>query len=584
MSLRDPRRIAPAMLPALLLGCSAVPMAPGNALAQDAAQQTPPLAPDVVFAPPSRGTTDDAQLMFEIMISELAGRRGRLDIALEGYAAAAARTDDTRVAERATRLAIFARRWDAAGAALLRWRALDGTAVEPLELQAQVLMRRQRPDEAAERFIEVVERSDDADLALSELGALLQGDPDPVSAMGVAEALVARYPDAAPARLVVARLALVSGDRDTAVAALDAALERDPDNADAVQVRARLQAAEGDRDGAFALLAAAIERNPDDLPLQVGRAQLLVEAGLIDRARTALGALGDVAVDDADTLLAIGELAMRVEEPALAAGWFSRLLVLGEYRDQAHFQLARIADVGGNATEAIAGYDAVMSQELFVPAQTRAAELVAARGDIDAARDRLTTLRGMVVDPAMQAQLIGTEGRLLQRAGESEEALALLSDGLENFPDSGDLRYARALAAEGAGQPEVLVDDLQRLIAAEPDNAQALNALGYHYAQRDERLDEASELLEKASALLPDDPAVMDSLGWLRFRQDDTDEAIRLLSRALSILPDAEIAAHLGEALWVAGRRDEARQVWGEALADAPDHAVLNETIERLTR
>ena len=565
------------MLPALLLGCSAVPMAPGSAVAQEASAET-------VFTPPPRGTSDDAQLMYEIMISELAGRRGRLDIALEGYGAAAARTEDTRVAERAARLAIFARRWDAAGTALARWRALDGEASEPLELQAQVLMRQQRPAQAAERFAESVERAPDTEIALAELGALLQGDPDAPSARVVADALVTRYPDSAQARLGVARLALADGQGEAAIEALDVALRLDPDNLDAILVRARLMAANGDPDAGFTLLDAALERNPASTPLRLGRARLLAETGRLDEAGAALESLDGEVDDDADALLAIGQLAMQLQRPALAAGRFERLLALGEYRDEAHFQLARISDVAGNAPEAIAAYDAVMSEALFVPSRTRAAELVAQQGDLDAARQRLASLREMVLDPDVQARLFGTEGRLLQRAGAADDALALLDDALEAFPGNGDLRYARALAADGAGRPQQLVDDLRQLIEAEPDNAQALNALGYHFVQQGERLDEAAGLLEKASALLPDDPAVMDSLGWLRFKQGDTEQAVQLLTRALAMLPDAEIAAHLGEALWTTGRQDEARRVWDEALVGSPDHEVLNETIERLTR
>jgi len=576
MSLRDARRFASAMLPVLLISCSAAPMAPGSATAQEAAP--------VPFDAPPRGTRDDAQLMYQIMIAELAGRRGRLDIALQGYGAAALDSDDARVSERAARLAIFGRDWSAASRALGRWRELDPDDQEPLGLQGQVLMRQQQPEQAAERFAERVELADDAEQALAELGALLQGDPDAEVASGVADALVERFPASASARLAVARLALAGGDRPSAVEALDTALELDPDNIDAIQVSARLMAVDGDVDGAFAMLAEAIERQPDAVSLRLGEAQLLVEAGRIEAAGDALQRLGDAAAGDADTLLAIGQLAMQVGRTDLAVGWFSALLSQDEHRDEAHFQLARIADRAGEADEAIAGYDAVGSEARFVSAQLRAAELVAARGDIAAARERLGNLRQMVPDPSIQAGLVSTEGRLLQRAGQAEEALSVLSQGLEQFPDSSDLLYARALAADGAGQPEVLVSDLRRLIEVEADNAQALNALGYHFAQRNERLDEADELLVKASQLLPEDPAVMDSLGWLRFRQGDIDTAIGLLREALALLPDAEIAAHLGEALWVDGQRDEARRVWDEALQDAPDHEVLTETIERLTQ
>jgi len=151
----------------------------------------------------------------------------------------------------------------------------------------------------------------------------------------------------------------------------------------------------------------------------------------------------------------------------------------------------------------------------------------------------------------------------------------VLSGGLERFPENGDLLYARALAADAAGNEKMLLDDLNMLIDLQPDNAHALNALGYHLADNNRELDKAEGLLIKANELLPNDPAIMDSLGWLFYRQGKLDEAIELLQQAFVLLPDSEIAAHLGEALWLSGREQEATDVIQNALANDPDDDKL---------
>ncbi|MFK7891557.1 MAG: tetratricopeptide repeat protein [Granulosicoccus sp.] len=174
-------------------------------------------------------------------------------------------------------------------------------------------------------------------------------------------------------------------------------------------------------------------------------------------------------------------------------------------------------------------------------------------------------------NPVLQPRLISAESRMLQNADKADEALEVLSQGLEQYPDNGDLLYSRALTADSTGNPDLLIDDLSRLIELEPDNAHAMNALGYHYADNNIELDKAEELLSKAIELLPADPAILDSVGWLRYRQGRIDEAIALLREAFKLLPDPEIAAHLAEALWINGAQAEAEVLLTQALLDSPD-------------
>jgi len=170
---------------------------------------------------------------------------------------------------------------------------------------------------------------------------------------------------------------------------------------------------------------------------------------------------------------------------------------------------------------------------------------------------------------------------LLSQADRWEEAYETLSEGVETWPNDDDLRYSRALIADHNGKADVFTADLLTLIARDPDNAHALNALGYHYADNNKNLPEAEALLVKANSLLPEDPAILDSLGWLRFRLNEYDVALALLREAYALFPDAEIASHLGEVLWVSGDEAAARKVWEEALRQNPEDTKLQNVMQR---
>ena len=220
-------------------------------------------------------------------------------------------------------------------------------------------------------------------------------------------------------------------------------------------------------------------------------------------------------------------------------------------------------------------YDAVGQGDLQFTAQLRAAELTALAGDLDEGRARLQRLAALTPNPAMQPRLATAESRMLQSANRQTEAVEVLTEALQQFPDDNDLLYARALASVNTGDDQSMINDLNRLIELDPNNAHALNALGYHYADENINLEEAEQMLVKANQLLPDDPAIMDSMGWLRYRQGQFDEAIKWLEDAYKQFPDPEIAAHLGEALWISGAQGEAQELIEQALVDNPEDEKL---------
>ena len=550
----------------LLVGCSTVPIAPRTATAQQTI------------------TNDQSQLFYELLVSELAIRRGELAVAAEGYLRATERTDDPRVAERATQLSVYYQQWGNAETTANRWLELDPEAVAARESLAQIYLRQGKSDEAVEAFsgwLEASPNETDTFLAINEL---LLRDPEMAQSYIVSRALADQYPEQPLAHSGKAQLALSVNDRGEALSAANDALKLDGTLVDALLVKAQVQISQGQALDAVDTLQKAVMEQPDSLALHLGFAQLLVESNLYERAGPVLERAAQLSEGDAATWLRLGLLSLSANRNEQAKTYLTGVLEDDPFNERAHFYLARIADQNHDNETAITHYDLVPEGDFFLTARMRAAELSADSGNVDGGVERLRELSPLAVDSSVKVQLIASESRILQMAGRGNEAVDVLTAGLESYPGNADLLYTRALAAEKNGNHQLLEDDLSRVIEGEPENAHALNALGYHFVVNNKRLDEAEQHLERATALEPDDAAIMDSLGWLRFRQGRLEEARELLGKAYSLFPDPEIAAHLGEVLWVLGDETGAKTLWADALAVEPEHKVLNEVIDRFVK
>ena len=558
------RKTLSALLPVALLGCSSLPLSPGTVFAQTSGDQTAVDPAD-----------SQSQLMFELMIAELAGRRGQLDVALAGYLRAAEKTDDPRVSERATRLAMFGRQWAEAETAATRWRTLDPDNVEAPQMLGQALLRQDKAEEATELYEQLLADAQDRRQMLRDIQVELQRNENPAIAVAVMQALADSHPDDLESHLGLARAHVTNNDDEAALLASEAALLINPADTDALLMRAQILGGLGRLDEAYTLLQEALGENSGNTRLRLGYARLLVEGGRYEQVDGELMRIFDESADDPDTLLTISLLAIEARRLVQARMYLSELLSNGAYPDEANFYLARISDDQQEYEQAIAYYDAVKQGDLQFNAQLRAAELTALQGNLDEGRARLRLLSSSVSNPPVQVRLITAESRMLQNANQPGEAVEVLNEGLKQFPEDHDLLYSRALAANAAGDDDSMVDDLNLLIELDPNNAHALNALGYFFADENIEIEKAEALLVKANELLPDDPAIMDSLGWLRFRQARYDEAIELLSAAYKRFPDPEIAAHLVEALWLNGAQGEARELIEQALKSSPDDERL---------
>jgi tetratricopeptide (TPR) repeat protein len=247
--------------------------------------------------------------------------------------------------------------------------------------------------------------------------------------------------------------------------------------------------------------------------------------------------------------------------------------------DVVRFYLGQLNEDRKRPDEALKWYSAVAQGEQFIPAQARYAAILAKQGRLPEARKHLQ--QATASSPQQRVQLTQAEAQLLRDANAYQEAFDVLGQALAQMPDNPDLLYDHAMAAEKLNRLDILEANLKQLIKLRPDHAHAYNALGYTLADRNQRVEEAYRLIETALKLAPDDPFIQDSMGWVLYRMGRNQEGLDYLQRAFKQRPDAEIAAHLGEVLWVLDQRDGARKIWTEALKAHPDNELLQGTVKR---
>ncbi|HEY0879724.1 MAG TPA: tetratricopeptide repeat protein [Zeimonas sp.] len=528
------------------------------------------------------------QLMYQLLASEIAAQRGQVGSAAVTYLSLARETRDPRIARRATELALAERSLEHALPAAKLWHELApespiaSQTIESLWMttgrfgDAEPLLRERlqraraehRLPETYDRIARTLARSSDASAGLAMLERLAVPDANEPAA-----------------RLALAAVAQAAGDVSRAAAEAEAAVQLDPANEQAAILAARY-VAQTPRgiDGAVALLNAYLEREPKGIEARFALARLLNAGGSHDAAREQFEIALKQEPDSPPILLSLAQLAYQMKQPKVAEDYLRRYLGLPEtvQRDDspALLFMGQLAEDAGRNDEAIGWYARVGRGEQFLPALTRRAVLMAKTGRVEEAR---ALLRNTSVPSARErVQLTSAEAMVLREAGREQEAYDVLASALERTPENAELLYDHAMAAERLDRLDVMEASLRKLIALRPDYAHAYNALGYTLADRSMRLDEAQELIEKALELAPDDGQILDSMGWVLFRRGRTDEAIEYLEKAWRQLPEAEIGAHLGEALWRAGRLAEAHGIWNQAAANDPENRVLKETVARL--
>lgn len=575
----------------LVVGCVAVQkdgaVAPVQAAEVDAAQ----------VALPNNDLT--AEVLYPILVAEVAAQRGQFGIAAEQYLTIARTTRDPRIAERATQLALFTRDKQKLLEPLRTWVEIDPDNLQARQSLVSSLLSNKQPDDALEH-LEKLLASDikqpkaalsvetEAEFATGQganfmmIAALLDGEEDKQAALKLMQKFAARHQGNPDASLAYSNLALSLGDFKVALEQSEQALQLKPAWPNALVLRARALYAQRETTAALAGLEQALREKPKDLTVRLGYARMLSDAKRTDEARAQFKIMAEQVPDNADILLAMGLLSLQINQTDDAEVYFTQVGKLDKYPQETHYYLGQIAEFRKQYGPAIEWYKGVTEGQAYLDAQLRIVALLAKQKDIPAARAHL---QGIQVESQQQAKLLLlTEADLLREEKQYEQALEIYNAALAETPGETNLLYARAMLAEKMDKLDILEQDLRSILQREPDNAQALNALGYTLADRTTRYQEALGYIERAFKLQPEDPAVLDSMGWVHYRLGNSKEAVYFLKRALQLSSEAEIAAHLGEVLWAAGERQAAREVWGQALKTDTQDPILLDTVERFDR
>ena len=520
------------------------------------------------------------ELLYKLLIAEIAGHRGLLDISIQNYLDLARSTRDYRIVERAARIAVYARDDAAALAAARLWVELDPRNPDPHQVLAVMKLRAGDLEQAALHLQDIFTYSDgEADERLWMIANLLGSENDKQAVLDIMEKLVVSQNNSPGALYAFAHVAAKLEDLERSRELLEETLAQAPDNDNAALSYISILQRLGREQEALAWLEQQLaKREENDFNLRMAYARLLMEFRQFDKAVDQFELLAGREPGNPDVLYALGLLYLQSNRLDDSETLFKKLSTRENLTDVANYYLGRIAEEKRRYDEASAWYQGVHNGEHYFNAQVRLAMLLARKGEVDEARNHLGSIRQQSGQQALI--IVQAEGELLVQAERYEEAIAVYSEALEDQYDA-DLIYARAMAAEKISRLDMLETDLRTILRHEPDHAQALNALGYTLADATDRLTEAYELIKKALALRPSDFYILDSMGWVLYRLGRLDEAVEYLRKAISIRQDPEIAAHLGEVLWVRGEREQAKEVWEAALQLTPEDSLLLDVIER---
>lgn len=547
--------------------------------------RTDPAAPAAALAalPAASSTTTatglNAEQVYAILLGEIAGRRGDMTTAFAQYFKAAQLTQTPKMAELATRAAIRGEDYDAANQSIRLWLALAPEV--PMAQQVAAFLRIHAGDQEGalihlNQLIALGEGTNET--VYDDAAEIIARASKPEQQLQLMQTLVAQFPDSADAQQALATLAAGISQFAVADSAARRALELRPEWNKPRLFLVRLQLAQDKRSEARQLLESFIASSPNDQALQMLYGQFLIEEKEFTAARAVFERLLKSHPKAPEVLFAAGILSLQLNELDRAQQYFTRLYDIGERQSDAAFYLGQVAEQMNDISAAFGWYEKV-EENHATEAQMRIAVLRAAAGEVTVARELLQQLRTTSPDDAVMLTLV--EAEILENAGRQEEALQILDAALNAQPEDADLRYARALLAIDLGQLQRAEQDLQQIIAADAENANALNALGYTLADRTDRYAEALGYIEKAYQLKPEEPAILDSLGWVHYRLGHFEMARDYLRQALAAFNDGEIAAHLGEVLWAMGQQTEAWTVWNASLAAHPEDADLQKVIER---
>jgi tetratricopeptide (TPR) repeat protein len=535
--------------------------------------------PKVALTPP---------LLAKILAAEIGLQRQQLSTSYSTYQDLAIRTRDARLARRATEIALSGRAFEQALASAQLWSELDPSSTESqqtLETLQLATGRLKDVEPALARRLAKARAQGTLDENYLQLQRTLARIQDRKEGWVMLQRLSQPDLDVVSARMARAAVAASADQKQAAAEEATAALNLSPKSSTAAIAAAQYtQELPDGGPRAAGLLKRYLEKSPDDQSVRLALGRLYLSDNKLKEAGDTLRVALKSDPNNPQVLYSLAQTSYQAKDPAQAESYLKRFIALPDSvpreNGPAYLFLSQIAEEGGRTADAIDWLKRIQGGELYISAVAKRAQLMARDGNLEQARSLLqeTTPRNQ----RERFALVSAEAQALREAGRYQESFDLLDKVVSKDPNTPDLLYDHAMAAERIDQIPVMEKSLRKLIELRPDSAHAYNALGYTLADRNQRLPEALELIKKAIALMPDDPQIIDSLGWVYYRMGDIPNALKHLREAYEAKPDVEVAAHLGEVLWTSGARDEAMKVWREASGREPKNEVLRGTLARL--
>jgi len=538
--------------------------------------QSPIEAPKVV----KYGTFTEQQL-YQTIISELAAQRGELIESGETYFDLAMETRDLQFIERAVQFASINGDTNALLQLGLIWAEVDPENPQPHLMLSFQFLETGNFSQALAQMSRVIEKGGEFDfttLASRTSGLGLSARAALISNL---QRLIKTYPEQLSIRTSLVQLLAQNTQFVEALAELDALAKLEDLTSNHVLLRSQIQQSMLLPSDALKTLRSGVRQFENDQDLRLSYARLLIQNQDFESAQAQFKILMEQRPQDWETLFSIALLDLEMEDYAEAIEQLNRLVAEDQRRDESEYYLGFSYEQQGKSDEAITHYKNVrIGTNNFLAAQQQATRLAIQSGQLDEAHEWiLERSRG---NPRLEIILTTIESGALIQNGHIDRAKALLDNSLNKYLNDTDLLFSRVLLYDNLQDREGSETDLRQIILMKPDDSRALNHLGYMLADQTNRHEEALELLERAIAISPSDPAILDSLAWAQYKLGLYDDALTNLRKAFADFPDHEVASHLGEVLWAMGRREEAQQVWADALVDRPDSELIKEVMQRL--
>ena len=569
-----------------LAACAEQPLQPGDAQPEQPAAETPAPIPRVVVRPAAKPQVLPQQelsraILFKLLLAEIALQRGQANVAVQSYLELTRETKDPRIAQRATEVAWNARLLGVALETAGIWLAADPDSQQARQVLVALLVNQARLADALpllEKWLAA--DNDNVGPSFLQLNTLLARHPDKAAVLQLTQNLAQPYPTLPEAHYSIAQAAWNAGQAELALDEIRATLKLRPEWEQAALFQGQLLQRTSNAE-TLAYFQGYLKSYPRAMDVRLNYARLLVTEKKYPAARSEFQALLTEFPNNPDVTMAVGLLSLQLNDYDLAEAQLLHALETNHKDpDAVRFYLGQLNEERKRLEEALRWYGSISGGEQYVMARARYATILSKQGKLTEARKYL---QDSPRNAQQSLQFTQAEAQLLRDANDYRAAYDVLSRAVEKNPNSPELLYDQAMAAEKVDRLDVFESNLRKVIQISPDNAHAYNALGYTLADRNTRLQEAYTLIEQALRLAPDDPFIMDSMGWVLYRMGQNDTAVTFLKRAFELRPDAEIAAHLGEVLWAVGQRDEARKIWSGALKDNPANEVLLATVKKFS-